>query len=161
MIRTLFLIGLLLNACVKVQPESEEFHWRKVIKIIDGDTIHLESEDGGKPERVRLIGIDAPETRNTGKKVKHPFGVVSKMFLNSLLSDRLVRLEYDVVKNDQYGRTLAYVYLKDGTFVNAVMVAEGYALVMTYPPNVKYADFFLSLQNKARENGRGLWSYTD
>jgi micrococcal nuclease len=68
-----------------------------------------------------------------------------------------VRLEYDVSRYDQYGRTLAYVYLKDGTFVNADLVKKGYATVMTIPPNVKYADTFLKLSKKARNQGKGLW----
>lgn len=159
MIRFLILVTALLSACADIQPENEEHRWRKVVRITDGDTISLESEDGGKPERVRLIGIDAPETRNTGRKVKHPFGDDSKDYLDGLLSERVVRLEYDVVNKDRYGRTLAYVYLKDGTFVNAVMLAEGYAQVMTYPPNVKHVDLFLNLQDEARKDGKGLWGY--
>ena len=74
-----------------------------------------------------------------------------------LLRDNKVRLEYDISRKDRYGRTLAYVYLKDSTFINAEMVKHGYAMVMTVPPNVKYADLFLKLQKEARENNRGLW----
>jgi micrococcal nuclease len=161
MIRFLVFISVLFSACSEILPENEDYHWRTVVKIIDGDSIHLEREDGGKPERIRLIGIDAPETRNTGKKVKHPSGPASKAYLDQLLSDRVVRLEYDIDKTDQYGRTLAYVYLKDGTFINAKMVEEGYAQVATFPPNVRYADYFIRLQNEARNKGKGLWNYND
>lgn len=156
--RLWLLICAVLISCM--EPDQQEFHWRRVVKITDGDTIQLEAENGGKPERVRLIGIDAPETRNTGKKQKHPLGAKSREYLDYLLSERVVRLEYDVVKTDKYGRTLAYVYLKDGTFVNAKMVEEGYAQVVTYPPNVRYADLFLELQRKAREANKGLWAET-
>ncbi len=58
---------------------------------------------------------------------------------------------------DKYGRTLAYVYLEDGTFVNASLVEHGYAMVMTFPPNVKHEALFLRLQREAREQKRGLW----
>ncbi len=68
-----------------------------------------------------------------------------------------MRLEYDVEHHDKYNRTLAYVYLEDGTFVNAWLVENGYARVSTYPPNVKYQDKFIELERKAREEGKGLW----
>jgi micrococcal nuclease len=58
---------------------------------------------------------------------------------------------------DKYGRILAYAYLPDGTMINALLVQEGYAQVMTVPPNVKYQNMFLKLQREARENSRGLW----
>ncbi len=60
-------------------------------------------------------------------------------------------------KRDKYGRLLAYVYQEDGTFVNAWLVENGYAMVMTVPPNVKHQDLFLKLQREAREARRGLW----
>lgn len=60
-------------------------------------------------------------------------------------------------KRDKYGRLLAYVYLEDGTFVNAWLVENGYAMVMTVPPNVKYQELFLKLQREARGARRGLW----
>ena len=60
-------------------------------------------------------------------------------------------------QRDKYGRLLAYIYLEDGTFVNAWLVEHGFALMMTVPPNVKYQDLFLKLQREAREQKRGLW----
>ena len=67
-------------------------------------------------------------------------------------------LEFDVDRRDRYERLLAYVYLKDdGVFVNAEIVKQGYASLLTIPPNVKYADLFLKLYREARENRRGLW----
>ena len=89
------------------------------------------------------------------------FAALLLRFLSSELtaqsSGKKVRLEYDVSRYDQYGRTLAYVYLENGTFVNALMVKNGYATVMTTPPNVKYADIFVKLAQKARNQGKGLW----
>lgn len=127
--------------------------YRMVKRVIDGDTFVLENG-----EKVRLIGIDAPESRNTGRKKIGFFGKESKAFLKQYLTGRQVRLEYDVTRTDMYGRTLAYVYMEDGTFLNAELVKQGYANVYTYPPNVKYADLFVDMQRDARENERGLWA---
>ena len=63
-----------------------------------------------------------------------------------------MRLEFDVEKQDKYKRLLAYVYLPDGTFVNAEIVKQGYASLMTYPPNIKYVDTFKKFYQEAREN---------
>lgn len=128
-----------------------------VTKIVDGDTFWI--DDGTKKgEKIRLIGVDAPESRNMWKIKKEDFGVEAKEYMIELLKEKKVRLEYDVGKLDRYGRTLAYVYLLDGTFVNAELVKNGYAMVMTVPPNVKYADKFVEYQQEARQNNRGLWS---
>ncbi len=68
-----------------------------------------------------------------------------------LVDGKTVRLEFDVQEQDRYGRLLAYVYLKEGTFVNAWLVENGYAMVMTIPPNVKHQELFLKLQQEATE----------
>jgi micrococcal nuclease len=104
-----------------------------------------------------LIGIDAPESRKTFKKEVGYFGKEDKTYLTNLLSGKSVRLKYDLNHIDQYGRTLDYVYLKDGTFVNAELVKNGFAMTLTIPPNVKFADEFVKLQEEARENKLGLW----
>ena len=92
-----------------------------------------------------------------GRKEIGYFGPESKDYLKQLLTGKKVRLEYDVAKYDQYDRTLAYVFLEDGTFVNAELLKGGYAVVLTIPPNVKYTDEFLRLQRKARRQDMGLW----
>ncbi|MFA5005554.1 MAG: thermonuclease family protein, partial [Candidatus Omnitrophota bacterium] len=74
-----------------------------------------------------------------------------------LVEGKKVKLEFDIERRDRYGRLLAYAYLEDGTFVNAEIIRQGYASLMTYPPNVKYADMFLKLYQEARVNKRGLW----
>ncbi len=74
-----------------------------------------------------------------------------------LVDGKTVRLEFDVQEQDRYGRLLAYVYLEEGTFVNAWLVEHGYAVVRTIPPNVKHQELFLMLQREAREERRGLW----
>ncbi len=135
-----------------------------VRRVVDGDTIQLETG-----ERVRLIGIDTPEmhesdklywdSQRSGQDIHtiQELGRRAYEFTKKLVEGKRVSLEFDVEKHDKYGRLLAYVYLKDGTFVNAKIVEEGYASLMTIPPNVKYADLFLKLYQEARKNQRGLW----
>jgi micrococcal nuclease len=132
-------------------------NYMNVTKVIDGDTFWV--DDGSKKGiKIRLIGVDAPESRNVFKKVIGYYGIESKQYLNSLIAGKKVRLEYDIDTLDQYGRSLAYVYLQDGTFINAEIVKQGYAMVMTVPPNVKYAEKFFTLQRSAREKNKGLWN---
>ena len=128
-----------------------------VVKVVDGDTFWIDdgSERGAK---VRLIGVDAPETRRSARKEIGYYGKEAKQYVTELLLGRDVRLEYDVSRKDRYGRTLAYVYLRDGTFVNALLIKEGYANVLTVPPNVEYADDFVKYQRQARASGKGLWA---
>ena len=130
--------------------------WYQVSKVVDGDTFWIINAKG-ENEKIRLIGVDAPESRKTGKKDIGFYGKESKAYLEQILTGRKVRLEYDVSKYDRYKRTLAYVYLENGTFLNAHLIKNGYASVMTIPPNVKYADLFVKLQKEAREKKRGLW----
>ncbi|MFH0985179.1 MAG: thermonuclease family protein [Candidatus Omnitrophota bacterium] len=136
-----------------------------VTRAVDGDTLQLSSG-----EKVRLIGVDTPESSNNSKLRKDAkrtgrdaneiilMGKEAAAFTRRLVQGKKVRLELDVRPRDKYGRLLAYVYLEDGTFVNAEIMKAGYAQVMTYPPNVKYQDLFLGLQKEAREKGLGLWS---
>ena len=129
----------------------------KVTKVIDGDTFWI--DDGTeKGKKIRLIGVDAPETRRTARKEIGYYGKEAKEYLVNLIGQSSVRLEYDVGRTDRYGRTLAYVYLKNGLFLNAELVKNGYAMVMTVPPNVAYADVFLELQREAIQYNRGLWA---
>jgi len=74
-----------------------------------------------------------------------------------LVEGQMVYLEKDVTETDQYGRLLRYVFLADGLFVNAELVRLGYAQVSTYPPNVRYQDLFLKMEQEAREAEYGLW----
>jgi micrococcal nuclease len=135
-----------------------------VARAVDGDTLKL-----GNGERVRLIGIDTPEMHDSSKLYRdsqrsgQDINVIKKLgkkayaYTRGLVEGKKVRLEFDLEKKDKYGRLLAYVYLQDGTFVNAEIVKQGFASLMTIPPNVKYADHFFKLYQEARENNRGLW----
>lgn len=139
-----------------------------VARVVDGDTLKL--SDGRK---VRLIGVDTPElhyseklvrdSRRTNKDMKEiqAMGKKAADFTRRLCEGKAVKVETDIRKTDRYGRTLAYIYLEDGTFVNARIVEEGYGQVLTIPPDVKYADLFIKLQRVARDGRRGLWAITD
>ena len=152
-----FLLLTLISSCTdRSGRDNEGYKYFIVEKVIDGDTFWL--DDGSdEPLRVRLIGIDAPESRDFGSKVKEYYGEEAKEYLKKLIEGKKVRLEYDIEPFDQYDRTLAYVYLKDGTFVNAELVRNGYAMVLTIPPNVRHSLTFLRLAREARKKKAGLW----
>lgn len=136
--------------------QNDHYQFFVVTKVVDGDTFWI--DDGSeKGLKIRLIGVDAPESRKSRNKTIGAFGKESKAYATKLLQNKKVRLEYEVGKYDQFKRTLAYVYLEDGSFVNAILVKEGYAKVMTVPPNVKYADLFLKLEREAMKKQKGLW----
>ncbi len=159
-------LGLRASPLSKSISQSNDFFY--VSRVVDGDTLKL--SDG---QRVRLIGVDTPELhygykllRDAKKSHKdidviQGFGRKAADFTKNLVEDRKVRLEYDVEKHDRYRRLLAYVYLEDGTFVNAKIIEEGYGHIMTIPPNVRYASKFLQLEREARKNNKGLWNSED
>jgi micrococcal nuclease len=124
-----------------------------VTRVIDGDTIEVALDN--EIVTVRLIGIDTPETVHPTEPVGC-FGPAASRFTTSALEGRPVRLEFDVERLDQYGRTLAYVWLGDELF-NETLVREGYAVVDTFPPNVKYVEKFTAGQQDAQSHERGLW----
>jgi len=129
----------------------------KVDDFVDGDTFWVLNKDS-KRVKIRLIGLDAPEVKNVFKKKKHPFGVHSKAYLDSILTKNpYLKLTFDVDSLDRYGRTLAYAYLNDGTFLNENLVRNGYATIMTIAPNIKHEDLFYEAQIYARDNELGIW----
>ena len=142
----------LLPAPVTSQADSTTV---QVVRVIDGDTIQVCCVFGDRV-KVLYIGVDTPETHHPMRGVE-PYGMEAAEANRKLVDGKTVRLEFDVQQLDRYGRTLAYVYLEDGTFVNAWLVENGYAMVMTVPPNVKHQDLFLKLQREAREARKGLW----
>jgi len=126
-----------------------------VTRAIDGDTITLATG-----ELVRYIGVDTPETRRRvgGRWVEdpEPFGREAAEANRRWVDGKRVRLEYDVQRHDRYGRVLAYVYV-EGEMINAKLLEEGFAQLLTIPPNVKYVERFQALARQARREGRGLW----
>jgi len=150
------LLILLYSVSLSAEDKTQGKEYYPVKRVVDGDTFWID-DGSAKGVKVRLIGVDAPESRNSGNKEITYFGKEASDYLTKLIGGKKVRLEYDAGHFDKYGRTLAYVYLQDGTFINAKLVKDGYANVMTIPPNVKYADTFLKLERKARNQKRGMW----
>ena len=122
----------------------------RVVRVNDGDTVTVLI--AGHRQKIRLIGIDAPEIG------QDPWGERAKRHLDDILSSsRSLSLEYDVEKKDKFGRLLAYVRTYDARIVNAEMLRDGYAVLFTFPPNVKHVGEFTSAQRQARELKRGIW----
>src|SRR3990167_6858584 len=141
------LIGLILFLTIPTQA-SDNF---LITRVIDGDTIVL--SDG---QKVRYIGVNAPETKRTDKITK-ALGERARAYNESLVLGRQVHVEFSSQQKDRYGRTLAYVYIGD-TLINAEMILAGYASA-SYPQfNPKYAVLFKRLEQEARFAKRGLWA---
>lgn len=128
-----------------------------VERVIDGDTVKIVL--GSTTETVRLIGIDTPETVHPSKPVEC-FGKEASDKTKSLLEGTSVRIETDPSQGtrDKYGRLLAYLFLPDGTNVNQLLIAEGYAYEYTYNLPYKYQSQFKQAEKDAREQKRGLWA---
>lgn len=130
-----------------------------VTNVVDGDTIDVRFD--GQEHRIRIIGVDTPETKDPNQPVMC-FGAEATAFTKDMISraGNEVYLEKDVSETDRYDRLLRYVWLPhdDGTrMLNQELVAQGYAQSSTYPPDVKYQDLFVEAQQQARDEGRGLW----
>lgn len=129
-----------------------------VVRVVDGDTIIVNINNN--EERVRMIGIDTPESVHSDSSKNTEEGKLASNFTTALLTDQKVYLEYDKTSRDKYNRLLAYIYIKNGNeylFVNNYIILSGYAYPMTVEPNNKYADLFLKSFEQARENKNGLW----
>jgi micrococcal nuclease len=152
---------LLLTACGgaprSATPPASPDGQVVVSKEVDGDTIHVSIN--GVDDRVRFLGMDTPETHGRNGLVEC-FGKEAADHTASLIPvGTPLRLVRDVEPRDRYGRLLAYVYrAKDGLFVNLALAQDGYADVLTYPPNVAHASEFVAAVADARDHNRGLWS---
>ncbi|MGH7481169.1 MAG: thermonuclease family protein, partial [Longimicrobiales bacterium] len=129
-------------------PSNVEETRRCVIeRVVDGDTVVCTNR------RIRLLLIDAPEAR------QEDLGLRARLALEELLpAGTPVSLEFDVEREDRYGRLLAYVYTRDGAMVNEAIVARGYAVVSVYPPNVRHVERLRAAAAAARRAGAGLWA---
>lgn len=119
-----------------------------VIHVFDGDTIEVEID--GRAYHLRYIGVDSPER-------DEPFYQEAFDFNREIVEDETVILVRDISETDQYGRLLRYVYLSDGTFVNAEMMKQGLARLVTFPPDVAQTEYLRKLQDAARDNRTGMW----
>lgn len=137
-----------------------------VTSVADGDTLHVKIN--GREEKVRLIGVNTPEIAHPDLGIKEqPYGKEAAAYTQKRLTGKQVYLELDVGERDKYGRILAYIWLEQpksdseaevrAKMYNAELLLNGYARVMTVPPNVKYADMFVKFQREAKDAGKGLW----
>lgn len=149
MIKRLLLLPLLLSllllpACVAA-PAAITSDTVLVVRVIDGDTIDIE---GGL--RVRYIGIDTPE------RDEALYSEATEAN-RRMVECKKVRLEQDISETDRYGRLLRYIWVGD-RMVNAELVRLGMAEATSYPPDIKYQDYFEQLEREARAAGRGIWA---
>lgn len=174
----LLLVLLVLSACshggvvltrqapATFSQEPGGYEEAVVRRIVDGDTIdvaitgRVEGPGAGLTRegqvyRVRFLGIDTPETVKPDTPVQC-YGHQASAATSALLAGKDVRLVKDVEETDQYDRLLRYVYIGD-EMANARLIANGYAYVLTYPPNVRHADLFVKLAREARTEDVGLW----
>ncbi len=126
--------------------------------VVDGDTIHVRV--GARLEKVRYIGVNAPEIPHPEARGWREGGARALAVNRRLVARQTARLELDLGRRDAFGRLLAYVWVRRArkrVMANAEIVCRGFAQIMTIPPNVKYQALFLKLQREAREARRGLW----
>ena len=128
-----------------------------VAKVVDGDTVDIFK--GGKTVRLRLIGLDTPETVDPRKPVQC-FGKIASDRAKELLTDTWVRIETDPSQGtlDKYGRTLAYIFFADGTSYEKYMIANGYGHEYTYDLPYKYQKEFKAAQVQAQTEKKGFWA---
>lgn len=138
-------------------PSTPPVDMFTVVRIVDGDTIVVSTK--GVQEKIRLIGVDTPETVDPRKPVQC-FGKEASDFTKGLLLGVQVKLESDDSQSDRdkYGRLLRYVFLSDGTLVNQKIISEGYGHKYTYRTPYKYQNEFKDTEHTARENQKGLWA---
>jgi len=125
--------------------------WVQVAYVHDGDSLRTD-----KGEKIRLLGINSPEVANQGKPGQI-MGDQAKQRLTELVAGKRVQLQMDKEKQDIYGRTLAQVFLRDGSWINAQMVGEGFAYVYTFAPNFRWVDKLMQAETEARRNKLGIW----
>ncbi len=160
-VKSFFVILILIAAIaiwfyLKGTTDPELHGLYNVVRVVDGDTIIVDID--GAETRVRLIGIDTPESVHPDDTLNSERGQVASDFTSALLTGKQVYLEYDEEMTDKYGRTLAYVFLSDKTMIEAELLKNGMAEVMTIEPNSKYASYFEKLEAEAQRNKSGFWS---
>jgi endonuclease YncB( thermonuclease family) len=145
-------VYLIPTATLQPTEPIEQFPIREIAfvqRVIDGDSLEVILD--GELYELRYIGIDAPE-------MGAPYSREATDGNRQLVESQIVELEKDVSEADQYGRLLRYVYLQDGTFVNAELIRLGLAAAIAYPPDIKYQDVIASKEQEAKKNGNGIWA---
>lgn len=155
--------------------DTAETNTATLVRVIDGDTLIVNLNN--TETKIRLIGIDTPESVNSDASKNNEYGKKASEYTKQILSghDNNITLTYDKEKTDKYGRTLAYVWLTTDTnivnseessvvakyMLNAILVNDGYAFDKVYMPNNKYAKTFKSLKTNAQNIDTGLWKYEE
>lgn len=149
-----------------IRKSGDEFKKVVVTKHIDGDTVYV-TDSTGKEYKVRFIGVDCPEIKKPNKKEEF-YAKNASDYTKSRLLGETIYIEKDVSETDKYDRLLRYVWIEvpinrneeevKNKMFNAKLLLEGYAQVMTYPPDVKYLDNFNKFQESAKNKKMGLWS---
>lgn len=149
-------LGLLASACtvtgIGTTPADGARVTVLVTRVVDGDTAHVDLD--GRDVTIRFIGIDTPEV--APDQPRECFGPEASAYTTDRLEGQEVDLEFDVERTDRYDRTLAYIWIGQELF-NETLVRQGYALITTFPPNVRYVDRYVEAQSAARREGAGLW----
>ncbi len=158
------------NTKNRLTVSSEDRVPCKLLKVVDGDTIDVELN--GKETRIRFIGIDTPESVNPDEGRNNEYGEEASAYTKMLLTGiENLYLEFDSQITDDYGRTLAYVWLTETNknttevigkyMVNGIIVKDGYAKAKDYPPNIRYSSSLSMLQDEAKKKADGLWAKVD
>ena len=146
---------LILVGCASAAPTGDDAGWGTVVHHVDGDTLDVEL--GDTVERVRLVGIDTPESVIPGVEPECFGPEASRRLARLAPVGTSVRVERDIEARDSYGRLLGYLYVGD-VMVNLVLVAEGYARVLRIPPNTAFAPEFAAAQRDARRDRLAMWA---
>ncbi len=144
-------LSAILQSQTSISPSLMKETPATVKRVVDGDTIELASGD-----KVRYIGVDTPE-KNSPTVSKQCFAEEASAYNQNIVEGKNVKLTQDTSARDRYGRLLAYVYLEDGTFLNADLVKKGYAFASEYPPDTAKQGVLDQAQESARSQGLGLW----
>ncbi len=157
------------KSAINKKITTSGFEKAELVRVIDGDTIVVIPDGSVVEEKVRLIGVDTPESVNPDEEKNTEYGEMASTYTKTLLEPiDTIYLDYDEETNDQYGRTLAYVWLMEvddksnvnnvaNYMLNGILVANGMAIDKMYAPNVAYADIFSELRETAENNKIGLW----
>lgn len=157
----------------QTEENKEQLEAVTLVRVVDGDTVVVR-RDSGETIKVRLIGIDTPESVNPDTSKNTESGKTASDYVKRELPvNQTYYLEYDEEKEDKYGRTLAYLWYTNDIIependeyvsvfmLNAVLLKKGYATTMKIEPNVKYADMFERIKNNAKESKAELWTAAD
>lgn len=144
-----------------------------LVRVVDGDTLVVKANGNDEEVKVRLIGVDTPESVNPDESKNTEYGEKASEYTKSLLKDvDTVYLDFDTEPTDQYGRLLCYVWLKEvddksdaynasNYMLNGILVSNGMAIDKVFEPNIAYADMFAMFREDAKANKAGLWQYED